>query len=113
MVWAAKQWGYGLGFDVRSFVPADDGEKLIEVKTTSQGRHFPFYVTETERRCSATVADRFQLYRVFDLRRDARVYVLQGNLNQTLHLEPVSYRGGVTAVTTTLLEDSLCRNAEN
>src|SRR4051812_44441027 len=55
--WAAVEVGDGLGFDVRSFDEGDDSERLIEVKTTGLGKHFPFYVTGTEVRCSEDVAD--------------------------------------------------------
>ena len=95
VVWAAREWGDGLGFDVRSFDPSDESERLIEVKTTNQGRHFPFYLTDTELRCSEGAADRFRLYRVFDMQRGARVYVLPGDLRQVLDLEAVAYRAGL------------------
>ena len=56
--------GDGVGFDVLSFDEADDSERFIEVKTTGLGKHFPFYVTANEVRCSEDCPDRFRLYRV-------------------------------------------------
>jgi hypothetical protein len=92
VVWASKEWGDGLGYDVRSFETADDSELLVEVKTTGQGKFAPFYVTATELRCSEDVGERFLLYRVFDFTRAARLYVLSGALSSRCTLEPIQYR---------------------
>ena len=62
--------GDGVGFDVLSFDEGDESERLIEVKTTGLGKHFPFYVTANEVRCSEDCPERFRLYRVFDFARD-------------------------------------------
>ena len=70
--WVAETCGDGLGFDVLSFDEADDSEWWIEVKTTGLGKHFPFYVTANEVRCSEDCPDRFRLYRVFDFARNPR-----------------------------------------
>jgi hypothetical protein len=64
----------------------------IEVKTTGLGKHFRFYVTANEVRCSEDQPGRFRLYRVFDFGRNPRVYVLAGALTQSCRLEPVEYR---------------------
>ena len=90
--WSSQEIGDGLGYDVRSFDPEDDSERLIEVKTTGLGIYFPFYLTRTELRCSEDVPDRFRLYRVFDYARSPRLYVLQGSMSEACHLEPVNYR---------------------
>ena len=84
--------GDGVGFDVLSFDEADDSERFIEVKTTGLGKHFPFYVTANEVRCSEDCPDRFRLYRVFDFSRDPRVYVVGGALSRECRLEPAVYR---------------------
>jgi hypothetical protein len=90
--WVAVTRGDGLGFDVLSFDADDDSEQYIEVKTTGLGKHFPFYVTATEVRCSEDCPERFRLYRVFDFARTPRMYVVGGSLSRECHLEPVSYR---------------------
>jgi hypothetical protein len=84
--------GDGLGFDVLSRDDADESELLLEVKTTCWGKYHPFYVTATELRCSEDVADRFQLFRVFDFGRTPRAYVLPGPLTANYRLEPALYR---------------------
>jgi hypothetical protein len=91
----AKTCGDGLGFDVLSFDEVDDSERFVEVKTTGLGKHFPFYVTRTEVRCSEDRPDQFRLYRVFDFARKPRVYVVSGALSQECRLEPAAYRASI------------------
>ena len=93
--WVAEAWGDGVGFDVLSFDEGDDSERYIEVKTTGLGKHFPFYVTANEVRCSEDQPDRFRLYRVFDFARNPRVYVLPGSLSRGCRLDPVAYRASI------------------
>jgi hypothetical protein len=90
--WLAKTCGDGLGFDVLSFDEGDDSEWFVEVKTTGMGKHFPFYATATEVRCSEDCPGQFRLYRVFDFARTPRVYVVSGALSRKCRLEPVAYR---------------------
>jgi hypothetical protein len=89
--WVAKTVGDGLGYDIRSFEEADDTERLLEVKATALGKFFPFYVTANEVRCSEDMAVRYHLYRVFDLSRSPRLYVLSGSLRESCRLEPTQY----------------------
>ena len=91
--WAARDIGDGLGFDILSFDEADDSERMLEVKTTGQGKFFPFYVTANELRCSEDIPDQFQLFRVFDFRRTPRLYILHGSLNELCQLDPVLFFG--------------------
>jgi hypothetical protein len=93
--WVAQSCGDGVGFDVLSFDPGDDSEQFIEVKTTGLGKHFPFYVTATEVRCSEDRPGQFRLYRVFDFGRNPRVYVVTGALSRECRLEPVEYRASI------------------
>jgi hypothetical protein len=90
--WVAETLGDGLGFDVLSFDDADDSEKLVEVKTTSLGKFFPFYVTVNEVRCSEDMTEKFHLFRVFDFDRTPRVYILTGLLRSSCRLEPTVFR---------------------
>ena len=91
----AETVGDGLGYDVLSFEEKDGSEKLVEVKTTVWGKFFPFFVTETEVRCSEAMARQFHLFRVFDFARSPRVYVLHGSLREACGLEPVLFRATV------------------
>jgi hypothetical protein len=93
--WVAQTCGDGVGFDVLSFDEVDESERFIEVKTTGLGKHFPFYVTSNEVRCSEDCPERFQLYRVFDFSRSPRIYVVTGALSQGCRLEPVAFRATI------------------
>jgi hypothetical protein len=63
--WIADTMGDGVGFDVLSFDEMDDSERFIEVKTTSNGKYFPFFVSDNEVRCSQATSEKYQLYRLF------------------------------------------------
>jgi hypothetical protein len=89
--WVAEKHGDGVGFDVLSFDENDDSERYIEVKTTGLGKHFPFYVTANEVRCSEDCPERFRLYRVFDFARHPRLYVVAGALSRECRLVPGTY----------------------
>ena len=93
--WVAVTCGDGVGFDVLSFDEGDDSERFIEVKTTGLGKHFPFYVTANEVRCSEDCPERFRLYRVFDFSRNPRLYVVGGAMSRECRLEPVEYRASI------------------
>jgi hypothetical protein len=92
VVWASKDIGDGLGFDIISFDDADGSERMLEVKATGLGKYFPFYVTANELRCSEDIPDQFHLFRVFDFGKTPRLYILHGSLSQMCQLEPVLYR---------------------
>jgi len=93
--WVSDTSGDGLGFDVLSFNDVDDSERLVEVKTTTQGKYFPFFVTTNEVRCSEAMVSHYHLYRLFRFAHRPRLYVLHGALSDLCRLEPVSYRATV------------------
>ena len=92
VVWASRDIGDGLGFDILSFDEADDSERMLEVKATGLGKFFPFYVTSNEVRCSEDIPQQYHLFRVFDFGRSPRLYILYGSLRELCQLEPVLYR---------------------
>jgi hypothetical protein len=92
VVWASRDVGDGLGFDIISFDEADESERMLEVKATGLGKFFPFYVTSNEVRCSADIPRQYQLFRVFDFGRSPRLYILHGSLRELCQLDPVLYR---------------------
>ncbi len=89
--WVATTRGDGLGFDVLSFEP-DGTPKHIEVKTTAFGVATPFYLTDVELKFAKANASRFHLYRIFEFRRDPRLFSLAGDPAGQCMLDPVSYR---------------------
>ncbi len=93
--WISQTSGDGVGFDVLSFDDRDESERLIEVKTTTQGKNFPFYVTANEVSRSEVQASQYYLYRLFRFTREPRLFVLYGALSERCTLDPVSYRAAV------------------
>lgn len=92
--WIAETRGDGAGYDIVSY-NADESARLIEVKTTGLGKHFPFMVTANEVRVSEREAEAYRLYRLFDFAAYARLYVLSGPLESSCRLEPTQYRARV------------------
>ena len=86
--------GDGLGFDVLSFEVSGQ-ERFIEVKTTNYGIGIPFYVTRGEVAFSERHSEQFQLYRVFDMRRESSIYALRGALERTCALVPINFKASV------------------
>jgi hypothetical protein len=89
---------YSMGdtrFRANSRNPSSSVKKLIEVKITGLGKFFPFYVSVNEVRCSEDMADQFHLFRVFDIARSPRLYILTGSLRAACHLEPVQFRATI------------------
>jgi len=82
--------GDGLGFDVLSFEP-NGRERFIEVKTTAFGKETPFFISRNEAEFSAAFSEQFHLYRLFDFRKQPRMFDLSGRIHDKVRLDPVSY----------------------
>lgn len=87
----AKTQGDGLGYDVLSF-DVTGKDKLIEVKTTSFGKETPFFITRNELDLSRSEADHFHLYRLFDFRKEPRLFKFRGAVDEHCHLDPLTYQ---------------------
>lgn len=83
--------GDGLGFDILSY-NLDGSERFIEVKTTTFGRETPFFVSETELIRSKLEGENYRLYRLFEFRRQPRIFELAGALDSHCFLDPLTYR---------------------
>lgn len=83
--------GDGLGYDVLSF-ETDGRERFIEVKTTAFGKETPFFVTQNELGFSKSATNQFHLYRIFEFRKQPRVFDLRGEISQHCQLDPISFR---------------------
>ena len=86
----ASRLGDGLGFDVLSF-DLQGSELRIEVKTTKSGLNTPFVLTRNEIRVSKEDPGSYRLYRVFDFGPEARLYILEGDLEDMLELTPTQF----------------------
>jgi Domain of unknown function (DUF3883) len=92
VLWVAREVGDGTGYDIRSF-SLDGRFRYIEVKTTKLGALTPFYITSAELDFAHRHHEEYAIYRVFDVDGDApEFYVLEGDLDTLLAVEPVTYR---------------------
>ena len=83
--------GDGLGYDVLSF-DTDGQQRFIEVKTTTFGKETPFFVSKGELALSRQAEQSFHLYRLYEFRKDPRLFDLPGRLDQHCLLDPISFR---------------------
>jgi hypothetical protein len=92
VMWAARESGDGLGYDIRSFTP-DGHPRYIEVKATKLGALTPFYITSAELDFARHHQGEYAIYRVFNIDGDTpEFYVLEGDLDTLMTVEPVTYR---------------------
>lgn len=89
--WVSKSRGDGLGYDVRSF-NVDGAPRHIEVKTTAFGAATPFFLSSVELEFAKENQPTFQVYRLFEFRRQPRLFCLPGHPAAFCFLDPVSYR---------------------
>lgn len=83
--------GDGLGFDVLSY-DATGRERFIEVKTTSFGKETPFFITRNEVGLSKAETERFHIYRLFDFRKEPRVFSFRGPVDRYCKLDPLVFQ---------------------
>jgi hypothetical protein len=90
--WIAREVGDGVGYDIRSF-SLDGRLRYIEVKATKLGALTPFYITSAELDFARRHRGEYAIYRVFDIDGNSpEFYVLEGDLDTLLAVEPVTYR---------------------
>ena len=92
VIWVSKEEGDGLGYDILSKNP-DGSDKFIEVKTTKLGKETPFYFSRNELRFSLENRKYYHLYRVFDFRDNAKLFIKNGSLSDVCNYEPLSFKG--------------------
>ncbi|MEQ8839414.1 MAG: DUF3883 domain-containing protein [Acidimicrobiales bacterium] len=90
----SKTVGDGLGYDVLSFNAATGDELHIEVKATTGDHLQAFYITANEVAISQK-DPAFVIYRVFGLGDQPQIFILEGDIQHHVHLEPVSYRASL------------------
>jgi len=90
--------GDGAGHDIKSFT-VDGQIKFIEVKSTKGTASAAFFISPNEVEFSRKNAKNFYLYRLYDLdgiTRSAKVYVLYGDLSNSLELRPTQFIAEIT-----------------
>lgn len=91
IVHTSKDRGDGAGYDIQSF-EEDGRERFIEVKTTAYAKETPFFISDSEVSFANAHELEFRLYRVFEFRREPRMFELHGRPEQHCRLDPTTYR---------------------
>lgn len=86
----ARDKGDGLGYDVLSYEVSGE-PRFIEVKTTTFGKNTPFYISRNEVEFSDEAGSQFRLYRIFEFRRQPRMFALEGPVKNKCVLDPLTY----------------------
>lgn len=92
--WVSETQGDGLGYDLRSF-DTDGSDIFIEVKTTTMGIDFPFLISANEVRVSEEIGSSYRLYRVFNFKKEPKLYILSGPISKTCQLVPMVFQARV------------------
>lgn len=91
VAWLSQTYGESFGYDIKSF--EDDGsERFICVKTTNYGSRFPFTLSVQELERAQQNPKHFYIYRVFQMSRGAKVFLLPATQLELRKLQPVAFR---------------------
>lgn len=82
--------GDGLGYDILSF-EADGRERYIEVKTTAFSKETPFFISRGEIQFAEDHKQQFHLYRLFEFRREPKLFDLPGAVESHCLVNPISF----------------------
>ncbi|MDP1555893.1 MAG: DUF3883 domain-containing protein [Hyphomonas sp.] len=89
--WVSQEEGDGAGYDIRSF-ESDGTERFYEVKTTIGHRRTPFYMSRNDRDFAEEAPDNFRIFRLYEVGRSPRSFLIAPPLESALILEPSVYR---------------------
>lgn len=89
--WVSKEDGDGAGFDILSF-ENDGTERFYEVKTTIGHRRTPFYLSRNERDFAEETPENFRIFRLYEVGRSPRSFLISPPFDNALILEPSVYR---------------------
>lgn len=89
--WVSQEDGDGAGFDILSFTSTGK-ERFLEVKTTIGSERTPFFISKNEVQFSEENPEHSRIFRVFDLPRIPRAFVLKPPLENELILTPQNFR---------------------
>ena len=89
--WVSREDGDGAGYDIRSFTSTGQ-ELFLEVKTTIGGAQTPFFISANEVDFSEEHPEHSRIFRVFDLPRVPRAFILSPPLENDLILTPKNFR---------------------
>lgn len=89
--WVSQEEGDGAGYDIRSF-EADGTERFFEVKTTVGHRRTPFFLSRNEHDFAEEAPDNFRIFRLYEVGKAPRSFLIAPPLHSALILEPSVYR---------------------
>jgi hypothetical protein len=90
--WVSKQRGDGLGYDILSR-NKNGTDRYIEVKSTKLTKEAPIFFTKNEYEFAREKQSDFHLYRVFNLKDNAKMFMVNGEYDKFCVSEPVKYKG--------------------
>ena len=79
------------GFDILSFEESGR-DRYIEVKTTKYGKQTPFFISSNELDFSKQNSEKYHLYRLFQFRKEPKLFTLQGYLENNFRLAATTFR---------------------
>lgn len=89
--WVSQTQGDGLGYDIRSW--SENGkDRFIEVKSTKLTKEAPIFFTRSEYTFASDHRDRFYLYRVFNLQKDPKLFMVHGAYDDFCRATPIQYK---------------------
>ena len=89
--WVSQEDGDGAGYDILSFSPTGK-ERFLEVKTTIGSERTPFYISSNEKLFSEENLQHSRIFRLYDLPRIPRAFIVKPPLENDLILTPQNYR---------------------
>ena len=88
--WVSREDGDGAGYDIRSFTSTGQ-ELFLEVKTTIGSEQTPFFISANEVEFSEEHPEHSRIFRVFDLPKVPRAFILRPPLENDLILTPKNF----------------------
>ena len=92
--WISEVKGDDEGYDILSL--NDDGSaRYIQVKTTTQGIDFHFFISGREVEFSRRNKDNYFIYRVFNLNKSPKIYIQNGYVIDSFELFPTEFKASL------------------
>ena len=88
--WVSREDGDGAGYDIHSFTSTGQ-ELFLEVKTTIGSEQTPFFISANEVEFSEEHPEHSRIFRVFDLPKVPRAFILIPPLENDLILTPKNF----------------------
>lgn len=89
--WVSQEEGDGAGYDILSF-ETDGTERFFEVKTTVGHKRTPFFLSRNERDFAEEAPNNLRIFRLYELGKTPRSFLIAPPLDSSLILEPSVYR---------------------